>query len=80
MIVDRDVDMVTAIVSSINAVLRNKPAMLIWISIIVAMTALGFASLGLGLLVVIPVLGYASHHAYIDVIDASAWPLSSSDG
>ncbi len=80
MIVDRDVDMVTAIVSSINAVLRNKPTMLVWISIIVAMTALGFASLGLGLVVVIPVLGYASQHAYIDAIDAHAWPPSSSDG
>ena len=79
MIVDRDVDMVTAIVSSINAVLRNKPAMLIWIGIIVAMTGLGFASLGFGLVVVIPVLGYASHHAYIDIVDAHAWQLSSSD-
>jgi len=76
MIVDRDADMVTAIVSSINAVLRNKPAMLLWIAIIVAMTAVGFASFGLGLLVVIPVLGYASHHAYVETIDASAWPLA----
>ena len=80
MIVNRDVDMVTAIVSSVNAVLRNKPAMLLWISIIVSMTALGFATLGLGLVVVIPVLGYASQHAYIDAIDGSAWPLSNSDG
>lgn len=74
MIVDRDADMVTAIVSSVNAVLRNKPAMLVWIGIIVTLTAAGFASFGLGLLVVIPVLGYASHHAYVATIDASAWP------
>lgn len=74
MIVDRDADMVTAIVSSVNAVLRNKPAMLVWIGIIVTLTAAGFASFGLGLLVVIPVLGYASHHAYVETIDASAWP------
>ena len=74
MICDRDADAVTAIVTSVNAVLRNKPAMAVWALLIVALTALGFATALLGLAVVIPVLGYATWHAYQETIDASAWP------
>ena len=76
MIVDRDADMITACVTSMNAVLRNKPAMAVWASCIVLLTALGFATAGLGLIVVIPLLGYATHHAYRQTIDASEWPPS----
>ncbi len=36
MLVDRKVDTVTAVVTSINAVLRNKPAMVVWAACIVA--------------------------------------------
>ena len=74
MICDRDADAVTAIVTSVNAVLRNKPAMAVWALLIVALTALGFATALIGLAVTIPVLGYATWHAYEETIDASAWP------
>ncbi|MBY6205334.1 DUF2189 domain-containing protein [Halomonas denitrificans] len=76
MIVDRDADMITACVTSVNAVLRNKPAMAVWAACIVALTALGLATAGLGLIAVIPLLGYATHHGYRQTIDASEWPLS----
>jgi len=76
MIVDRDADMITACVTSVNAVLRNKPAMAVWVACIVGLTGLGFITAGLGLIVTIPLLGYATHHAYRATIDASAWPLS----
>ncbi|MCA1780000.1 MAG: DUF2189 domain-containing protein [Xanthomonadaceae bacterium] len=76
MIVDRDVDMITACVTSVNAVLRNKPAMAVWIAMIVLLTGLGFATAGFGLIVVIPLLGYATWHGYVETIDASAWPDS----
>ena len=76
MIVDRDADMITACVTSMNAVLRNKPAMAFWVACIVGLTGLGFITAGLGLIVTIPLLGYATHHAYRSTIDASAWPLS----
>ncbi|MDT8437920.1 MAG: DUF2189 domain-containing protein [Wenzhouxiangellaceae bacterium] len=76
MIVDRDADMITACITSINAVLRNKPAMVVWIALIVALTGLGFATLGLGLVVVIPLLGFATWHAYLETIDAEQWPKS----
>lgn len=74
MIADRDVDMITACLSSIRAVLRNKPAMLLWATLIVLLTALGFASLFLGLVVTMPWLAYATWHGYRETLDGSAWP------
>jgi uncharacterized membrane protein len=80
MICDREADAITAIVTSVNAVLRNKPAMAVWVMLIVGLTALGFATALLGLAVTIPVLGYATWHGYRETIDASAWPLNEPAG
>jgi len=74
MLTDRQTDTVTAVVTSINAVLRNKPAMLVWMAIIVFSVALGFATAFVGLIVLFPLLGHATWHSYKDVIDASDWP------
>ncbi len=75
MICDRDVDAVTAVVTSINAVLRNKPAMAVWVAVIVASVAVGFLTLLFGLALTMPLIGHATWHAYRDTVDASAWPL-----
>ena len=74
MIADRDVDMITAAVSSVNAVLRNKGVMLLWATIIVVLTAIGFATALLGLGILMPWLAYATWHGYRETLDASAWP------
>lgn len=74
MIMHRDVDAVTAVVTSINAVLRNKRAMLVWAGIIVGGIGLGFVTGFVGLIVTIPVLGHATWHAYLETIDATAFP------
>lgn len=74
MIADRDVDMITACVSSINAVLRNKPVMLLWATLIISLTLVGFATAFLGLIIIMPWLAYASWHAYRESLDASVWP------
>jgi uncharacterized membrane protein len=74
MLMDRKVDTVTAVVTSINAALRNKPAMAVWLALIVLLTGIGFATAFIGLLVLFPLLGHATWHAYREVIDASAWP------
>ena len=73
MLVDRKVDIVTAIVTSINAVLRNKLTMVVWVAIIVAGVAIGFATAFIGLAFTLPLLGYATWHSYRDCIDPSAW-------
>ena len=78
MLMDRKVDTVTAVVTSINAALRNKPAMAVWLASIVVLTGIGFATAFIGLLVLFPLLGHATWHAYRDVIDASAWPAHES--
>ena len=74
MIADRDVDMVTAAVSSVHAVMRNKRVMVVWGLLLVMMTAVGFATALLGLAVLMPWLAYAAWHAYRDTLDASGWP------
>ncbi len=74
MIADRDVDMVTAGVSSVNAVLRNKGVCLLWAAIIAALTAVGFLTAYLGLVVIMPWLAYAAWHGYRETLDASDWP------
>ena len=74
MIMHRDVDSVTAIVTSINAVLRNKLAMLIWLSIIMLGLLLGMATGFVGLAIILPVIGYAAWHGYLETIDASEFP------
>lgn len=74
MIADRDVDMITAAVSSVNAVTRNAAVMTLWAGLILTLTALGVATAFIGLGVVVPWLAYATWHAYREVIDASSWP------
>ena len=74
MIMHRDVDTVTAVVTSINAVLRNKLAMVIWLAVIVSALLIGAATLFAGLVVILPIIGYAAWHGYLATIDASDFP------
>jgi uncharacterized membrane protein len=74
MIMDRQTDTITAVVTSVNAVLRNKAAMIVWLAILITSVAIGFATAFIGLILLFPLLGHATFHSYRDVIDASAWP------
>ncbi len=75
MIMDRNVDTVTAVVTSINAVLKNKLTMLIWGLLIVTLTLIGIATFYVGFVILLPIIGHATWHAYKEVIDADAWEL-----
>ena len=75
MILDRKVDAITACVTSINAVLRNKKPMLLWAGLIFVSVILGFATACIGFAVLMPLIGHATWHAYRETIDATAWPL-----
>jgi uncharacterized membrane protein len=79
MILDRKADMITASVTSFNAVLRNKATMLLWALLIVAVVGLGMATAFIGLAIAMPLVGHATWHAYQDTIDSSAWPKHSDD-
>jgi uncharacterized membrane protein len=74
MIVHRRVDAVTAAVTSINAVLRNRGVMAVWLALIMLGLLIGFATLFIGLAVILPVIGHAAWHGYLDAIDASGFP------
>ncbi|MCS6947293.1 MAG: DUF2189 domain-containing protein [Steroidobacteraceae bacterium] len=80
MLLDRRVDGITAVVTSINAVLRNTRAMLLWIALIVAAVGIGFATALVGLVVTMPLIGHATWHAYQETIDASAFELNRRSG
>ena len=72
-------DSVTAVVTSVNAVLRNKPAMAVWAACVSALLhgprpRRGFAWLMLALGVTLPLIGHATWHGYRETIDAEAWP------
>jgi len=74
MLLDVRTDGITAVVTSIHAVLRNKRAMLVWVMLIVAAVLIGFATALAGLAITMPLIGHATWHAYRETIDASAWP------
>ncbi len=75
LLLDRDVDFTTALMTSIRAVGANPVAMGVWATIIMVATALSMATLMIGFVVAIPVIGHATWHAYRDVVDADALPL-----
>lgn len=64
MLLEREVDFVTAMISSFEAVTENLRPMLIWAGIVVAALVVGMLPAFLGLLVVLPVLGHATWHLY----------------
>jgi uncharacterized membrane protein len=74
MIMHRDVDTITAIVTSINAVLRNKLAMLVWLSLIMLGLLIGLLTAFAGLIVILPIIGFAAWHGYLETIDADEFP------
>src|SRR5690606_38630587 len=54
MLMDRDSDIVTATMTSMRAVAANQKAMALWAAIIVGFVAIGFATLMIGMIVVLP--------------------------
>jgi uncharacterized membrane protein len=69
MMLDKPVDVITAAMTSLRCCTKNPAAMFVWAALIAGITALGFASGMLGLIVVFPLLGHASWHAYRDLVE-----------
>jgi uncharacterized membrane protein len=64
LLVDRDIDFVTAMLTSVRLVIVNPFVMLVWAAAIGVLLALSIATGFLGLFVVLPVLGHASWALY----------------
>jgi uncharacterized membrane protein len=76
LLLDRNVGMATAIVTSLRAILKNPVTMALWGLIVAAGLALGSLPFLFGLAVVMPILGHASWHLYRKVVvpDGGARP------
>jgi uncharacterized membrane protein len=70
MLLDRDVNLPTAALTSVRVVGTNPVPMVLWAALVMMLTLLGIA-LVLPMLVVVPVLGHATWHAYSDSVDSS---------
>jgi uncharacterized membrane protein len=65
MILDRDTDAISAAITSLEVVFHNTGVMLLWGAVITTMVVAALmVPWGAGLLIVGPLLGHASWHAY----------------
>lgn len=64
LLLDRDVGVLTALETSVRAVMANPGPMALWGLIVAALLVLGSIPLFVGLAVVVPVLGHATWHLY----------------
>ncbi|MRX49064.1 DUF2189 domain-containing protein [Paracoccus sp. S-4012] len=72
MLLDREVDFISAIIASFEAVAGNPVVMLVWAAVIAVLLLAGMLPLFLGLFVVLPILGHASWHMYRELIPEDA--------
>lgn len=68
LMIDRHASASEAIRASVRATFANLPAMLLWSALIVVVTTIGFVTLLIGMVWVAPLLGYATWHAYRDLV------------
>ncbi len=64
LLLDKEVDFITAMITSVTAVLKNPVPMMVWAAIIAGLLVLAMLPFFLGLFVVLPLLGHASWHLY----------------
>ena len=70
MLLHRATGVLIAISTSVKAVMQNKLTMLIWAGLIVSLILIGgVATLSVGLVVILPIIGHASWHAYRDMVE-----------
>lgn len=64
MLFHRDIDFITAMITSVRFVIKNPKVMAVWCLTIATFTAISLLSGLVGLLVTLPVLGHATWHLY----------------
>jgi uncharacterized membrane protein len=68
LLLDREVDFVTAMITSVRAVATSPVPMIGWAAIVVVLLIVSALPFFLGLLVTLPVLGHATWHLYRRVV------------
>jgi uncharacterized membrane protein len=74
LLLDRRITVYAAVLTSWKAVATNPVISAVWALLLAGLTLLGFGTLLVGLVVIVPVLGHASWHAYRDLVDAEGLP------
>jgi uncharacterized membrane protein len=69
LLLDRDVDFVTAMITSVRAVVTSPLPMIGWAAVVVVLLAVSSMPYFLGLVVTLPVLGHATWHLYRRIIE-----------
>ena len=69
LLLDKPTSAMTAVITSVKAVVTNPLAMAAWGGIVVALLAAGAALFLVGLAAVLPILGHATWHLYRKVIE-----------
>ena len=64
LLLEKEIDFVSAMLLSMRTVAKNLGVMLVWAALIAVLLFLGLLPMFLGLLVVLPVLGHATWHLY----------------
>ncbi len=64
LMVDKEIDFVSAMLISLRTVAENKVVMAVWAGLVALALLIAMAPVFLGLLVVMPVLGHATWHLY----------------
>lgn len=68
MLLDRRVDVLTAVVTSLAAVRHNPRATAVWAGLIVLFSSAGLVTAYLGLILTLPLIGHATWHAYRNLV------------
>ena len=71
LLLDRKLNTLQAVLTSWKVVLTHPLPMVLWAFLIMGLSMMGILSLFIGLIVIVPMLGHASWHAYRDLVDVS---------
>ena len=74
LLLDRRVSVLEAVLTSWKTVLTYPSTMALWAFLLMGFCLLGIFSLFLGLILVVPMLGHASWHAYRELVDVRGLP------
>lgn len=74
LLLDRQVNTLQAVLTSWKVVLTHPMPMALWAFLIMGLSMVGILSLFIGLIVIVPMLGHASWHAYRVLVDTRDVP------
>ena len=71
LLIDRPIDVMTAVQTSLEAVRKNWKPLLLWASLIAMFVGIGILTFYVGLAITMPLVGHATWHAYRDLVPST---------